>query len=197
MLACDGLWDVVSPEKAIELINNFIKAGGSRESVASMLVNHAKEEGSNDNISVVVVYLDEHRKVSAGMSNQTALTEEGGTMGDGQQAQERCNFNANVNSDLMTDQPHERLASTPSCNAVHVSDANSCSVDTLTTAKEPSTMNMIDCHKSGKPSRSCSEKGKKLPVGSPKSKQRTPPGHLEVKSRSIRSKSAPEITPIS
>jgi protein phosphatase 1L len=51
ILACDGLWDVVTDQQAVSLIreNNDI------ESAAKTLVSKAFESGSTDNISVVVV----------------------------------------------------------------------------------------------------------------------------------------------
>lgn len=58
VLACDGLWDTVGKDQAIELVNNIHV--NSRESAAKLLVDAAKNAGSNDNISVVVVYLDRH-----------------------------------------------------------------------------------------------------------------------------------------
>ena len=62
VLACDGLWDVVQPSDAIDLVVQHLTEGKERSSVAKMLVDHAKSAGSNDNISVVVVFLDPHKK---------------------------------------------------------------------------------------------------------------------------------------
>lgn len=60
VLACDGLWDTVGKDQAIELVTNHNIHVNSRESAAKLLVDAAKNAGSNDNISVVVVYLDRH-----------------------------------------------------------------------------------------------------------------------------------------
>lgn len=60
VLACDGLWDTVGRDQAIELVTSHNIHGNSRESAAKLLVDAAKNAGSNDNISVVVVYLDGH-----------------------------------------------------------------------------------------------------------------------------------------
>lgn len=62
ILACDGLWDVVKPDEAVEFVFQYLAEGGERSSVAQLLVNSAKSAGSNDNISVVVVFLDAHKK---------------------------------------------------------------------------------------------------------------------------------------
>lgn len=62
ILACDGLWDVVKPYEAVEFVYQYCAKGGERSSVAKLLVDSAKNGGSNDNISVVVVFLDAHKK---------------------------------------------------------------------------------------------------------------------------------------
>lgn len=61
ILACDGLWDVVKPYEAVEFVYQYLAEGGDRSSVAKLLVDSAKSSGSNDNISVVVVFLDAHK----------------------------------------------------------------------------------------------------------------------------------------
>lgn len=62
ILACDGLWDVVKAGQAVDLVVQHLAEGGDRSSVAKLLVDSAKSRGSNDNISVVVVFLDSHKK---------------------------------------------------------------------------------------------------------------------------------------
>jgi len=62
ILACDGLWDVVKPGEAVDLVVQHVAEGGDRSSVAKLLVDSAKSGGSNDNISVVVVFLHSHKK---------------------------------------------------------------------------------------------------------------------------------------
>lgn len=62
ILACDGLWDVVKPPEAVECVTEHLAEGGQRCSVAEVLVDRAKSSGSNDNITVVVVFLDAHKK---------------------------------------------------------------------------------------------------------------------------------------
>jgi len=53
ILACDGLWDVVSDEEATKLIADM----DSPEQAAITLRNTALSKGSTDNISVVVVFI--------------------------------------------------------------------------------------------------------------------------------------------
>lgn len=62
ILACDGLWDVVKPGEAVDLVVQFVAEGGDKSSVAKFLVDSAKSGGSNDNISVVVVFFHSHKK---------------------------------------------------------------------------------------------------------------------------------------
>ncbi|XP_071499786.1 protein phosphatase 1F-like [Diadema antillarum] len=61
ILACDGLWDVVTPEDACSTIMDYIKSGSDLSGVATKLVSMAKDSRSNDNITVLVVFLNPHR----------------------------------------------------------------------------------------------------------------------------------------
>lgn len=65
ILACDGLWDFVNPPEAVECVTEHLAEGGQRCSVAEVLVDRAKSSGSTDNITVVVVFLDAHKKDEA------------------------------------------------------------------------------------------------------------------------------------
>lgn len=78
ILACDGLWDVVKPDEAVELVVQYLADGGDRSTVAKLLVDRAKSGGSNDNISVVVVFLDVHKRCVESVTDTVssiALTE--------------------------------------------------------------------------------------------------------------------------
>lgn len=65
ILACDGLWDVVSDDEACELVERCFRRAEERDApavsacrvAASVLFRAAFAKGSNDNISVVVVDL--------------------------------------------------------------------------------------------------------------------------------------------
>ena len=57
------MWDVVKPGEAVDLVVQCVAQGGDKSSVAKLLVDSAKSGGSNDNISVVVVFLHTHKKV--------------------------------------------------------------------------------------------------------------------------------------
>jgi protein phosphatase PTC1 len=51
LIACDGLWDVVQDQEAIDLVTNNVSA----KEMADTLVNEALKKGSTDNISVMAV----------------------------------------------------------------------------------------------------------------------------------------------
>lgn len=65
VLACDGLWDTVGREEVVRLVNAHVAEGNNRDTVAKLLVDTAKREGSGDNISVIVVFLDAHSKTTS------------------------------------------------------------------------------------------------------------------------------------
>ena len=53
-LACDGLWDVIRDQEAVNFVLDRI---GERELVAKYLVEEALKRGSADNITVSVAFL--------------------------------------------------------------------------------------------------------------------------------------------
>ena len=69
------MWDTVSDETAIELIDSHIKDGHERSECARMLAKEAKARGSMDNISVIVVFLDSHKKTHSKQENVGLRTE--------------------------------------------------------------------------------------------------------------------------
>ncbi|XP_022103749.1 protein phosphatase 1F-like [Acanthaster planci] len=58
IIACDGLWDVVEPKVVCRIIQESINGASDMDSVAHRLVVEAKTSGSNDNITVLVVFLN-------------------------------------------------------------------------------------------------------------------------------------------
>ena len=58
ILACDGIWDVIRPSKVPQLVYAHLTGGGSKEMVAKSLIDHAKAEGSSDNMTAIVVFFD-------------------------------------------------------------------------------------------------------------------------------------------
>eukprot|EP00984_Skeletonema_dohrnii_P023904 scaffold13011_cov71-Skeletonema_dohrnii-CCMP3373.AAC.1 len=59
IVACDGLWDVMEDDEAVDAVRAHVAKNGMacRTDVASILVNEALERGSTDNVTVVVYWL--------------------------------------------------------------------------------------------------------------------------------------------
>ena len=58
ILACDGVWDVMTDQETADLlINRYKEKGGPDEDVAKYIVKTAIKKGSADNITAIVVYL--------------------------------------------------------------------------------------------------------------------------------------------
>jgi len=65
ILACDGLWDTMEDQEAVDLVRKYVKHGSIRESermnykegAAKMLCKRALQLGSTDNITVIVAWL--------------------------------------------------------------------------------------------------------------------------------------------
>jgi len=58
IIACDGLWDVLSNQKAVEIVDKYVEPGKA----AAALRDYAHLLGSSDNISVIVFKFDLERK---------------------------------------------------------------------------------------------------------------------------------------
>lgn len=60
VIACDGLWDVIPPWEAVEMVSDFVKDFGVEPiAAAKHLVTQAEERGSQDNITVVIVFFED------------------------------------------------------------------------------------------------------------------------------------------
>ena len=57
IVACDGLWDVLSDNEAVHMVMNWRDIGKNKEEAAQFLVDEAMRRGSCDNISCVVAWL--------------------------------------------------------------------------------------------------------------------------------------------
>ena len=58
VVACDGLWDVLTPREAVEKVTGYFEEKGMDETKASRkLLNLATRLGSTDNISIIIVRL--------------------------------------------------------------------------------------------------------------------------------------------
>lgn len=57
IVACDGLWDVLTNEKACVIVQKVLQTGGTAKEAARLLVSRAVKRGTLDNVSVVVALL--------------------------------------------------------------------------------------------------------------------------------------------
>ena len=58
ILACDGLWDTVTYRDAVVIANKLRGEGKQPEEVADYLAKLALERGSQDNVTVIIVYIN-------------------------------------------------------------------------------------------------------------------------------------------
>jgi integrin-linked kinase-associated serine/threonine phosphatase 2C len=58
ILACDGLWDVVSYQLAVDLVGQCRDSNGSALQCSKLLGKTALDKGSKDNVTVVVVFFN-------------------------------------------------------------------------------------------------------------------------------------------
>eukprot|EP01118_Nematostelium_gracile_P009758 TRINITY_DN3295_c0_g1_i3.p1 TRINITY_DN3295_c0_g1~~TRINITY_DN3295_c0_g1_i3.p1 ORF type:complete len:184 (-),score=51.97 TRINITY_DN3295_c0_g1_i3:1-552(-) len=58
ILACDGLWDVMSYEEVIEFIVSCKNEDKSPDETVKLLIQKALDEGTTDNITAIVVYIE-------------------------------------------------------------------------------------------------------------------------------------------
>ena len=57
ILCCDGVWDVMSDEEAVNLVEKARQSGGVDEKdAAKWLVKEALQRGSSDNLSAMVLF---------------------------------------------------------------------------------------------------------------------------------------------
>ena len=64
VLACDGLWDVLNNNDAVNFIlnncydNTLTKRINKKQDIAQQLAEHALRKGSTDNITIVIVFFN-------------------------------------------------------------------------------------------------------------------------------------------
>jgi len=56
IISCDGLWDKLTYDEAVEFVANAKSEGKQPEEVAQLLVKDALERGTMDNVTAIVVY---------------------------------------------------------------------------------------------------------------------------------------------
>jgi serine/threonine protein phosphatase PrpC len=58
IIACDGLWDALTNQQAVEYVKN-LQTNGFQGNYAKKLADHALEKGSYDNITVIIYFLNQ------------------------------------------------------------------------------------------------------------------------------------------
>lgn len=66
MLACDGFWDVMDGQEAVDHVLEFFEEGLTTTEIASKLGDLAIRFGSSDNVTVVVVSFVHHHSSHGG-----------------------------------------------------------------------------------------------------------------------------------
>ena len=61
VLACDGVWDVLSGEELHQCVCKHLSSGGSKQAVTKAIVGFARDEGSSDNMTAIVVFFPSFR----------------------------------------------------------------------------------------------------------------------------------------
>lgn len=57
-MACDGVWDVLDAEEMSQAVWKHFSQGGNKQTLAKGLIQAARQEGSGDNMTVIVLYFD-------------------------------------------------------------------------------------------------------------------------------------------
>jgi len=57
LLCCDGIWDVMSNEQAVEFVTEQLKGGFKVEEICERLIDHCLVKGSKDNMSVLILLM--------------------------------------------------------------------------------------------------------------------------------------------
>jgi serine/threonine protein phosphatase PrpC len=55
VMACDGLWDIIESDDLGKIINTILKKNKNPDNIAVELANWALDNGSTDNVSVIVI----------------------------------------------------------------------------------------------------------------------------------------------
>jgi serine/threonine protein phosphatase PrpC len=57
ILACDGLWDKLTHQEAIDYVHEHLALGQDAHQISALLAQHALDKGSRDNVTVIIVLL--------------------------------------------------------------------------------------------------------------------------------------------
>lgn len=83
LIACDGIWDVMTNEDAAAFVHDQLKAGVAHAQIAERMLDHCLVKGSKDNMSVILVFFEAAPKPVPGhvASFSGAAAAEGGANG--------------------------------------------------------------------------------------------------------------------
>ena len=56
VIACDGIWDVVDGDEMTECVTKHFLSGGKKQTLAKAICDFARDEGSSDNLTAIVVF---------------------------------------------------------------------------------------------------------------------------------------------
>lgn len=76
VLACDGVWDVMKSQEAIDIVRKYLKKTKDPSSAAEALCETALEKGSMDNISSCVIKLSRRPNDNDGATRKKTTQEE-------------------------------------------------------------------------------------------------------------------------
>lgn len=75
VLACDGLWDTLKHEDLVVEVENHLQKGNDRSGVARWLIEVAKDRGSSDNITVIIIFLQDGAAFKSGSGDGVSKAE--------------------------------------------------------------------------------------------------------------------------
>ena len=83
MLACDGVWDVMSNKECVNFVNQALKTTSDASELCSKLLFRCLEKGSTDNMSCIIVLFDGISIGSTGSRSSTRAMLRSSGMGTG------------------------------------------------------------------------------------------------------------------
>lgn len=63
ILACDGVWDVIDNQHAVNVVQKYLKSIADVDHAAKQLAKEAYRKGSTDNITVIIVMFQHHTDI--------------------------------------------------------------------------------------------------------------------------------------
>lgn len=85
IVGCDGIWDVISNEQAMNFVCKCAKAGVAPKEIAEKMLDLCLKRGSSDNMSVIVILFDDvwDQKLKRSRSSRAASRRSSVTSQDG------------------------------------------------------------------------------------------------------------------